>query len=191
MSSKPLHVIGPALDLPYDLISSVFGSYGQIKGVYAADETGTRVVVSFDNQVSATSAMEALNARNCPQLNNRFLHIRYSVQSISPIQANDSVNVSLEASELGIPGLYLVRDIVSDAEEKELLAAVDCRPWHCLAKRRVQHYGYEFCYNTRNVDTNQYMGELPSFVSPILERVERFENLGAAASLDLDQLTVC
>ena len=29
---------------------------------------------------------------------------------------------------------------------QELLAAVDSRPWHHLAKRRVQHYGYAFCY---------------------------------------------
>lgn len=30
---------------------------------------------------------------------------------------------------------------------QELLAAVDDRPWNRLAKRRVQHYGYEFCYD--------------------------------------------
>jgi hypothetical protein len=29
---------------------------------------------------------------------------------------------------------------------QELLAAVDERPWISLSKRRVQHYGYEFCY---------------------------------------------
>ena len=27
-----------------------------------------------------------------------------------------------------------------------LLASIDERPWKTLAKRRVQHYGYEFCY---------------------------------------------
>jgi len=29
---------------------------------------------------------------------------------------------------------------------QELLAAVDSRRWKSLAKRRVQHYGYEFLY---------------------------------------------
>lgn len=29
---------------------------------------------------------------------------------------------------------------------QELLAEVDDRPWKILAKRRVQHYGYEFLY---------------------------------------------
>lgn len=29
---------------------------------------------------------------------------------------------------------------------QELLHEVDERPWQTLAKRRVQHYGYEFLY---------------------------------------------
>jgi len=72
-----------------------------------------------------------------------------------------------------------------------LLAAVDARHWIGLAKRRVQHYGYEFCYGTRNVDTKKRLGELPSFVSPILERIYLFPNFdNGSASLNLDQLTV-
>lgn len=38
---------------------------------------------------------------------------------------------------------------------QELLQAVDCRPWNSLAKRRVQHYGYEFRYD---VSFNDYWG---------------------------------
>lgn len=36
--------------------------------------------------------------------------------------------------------------MVYSRRSQELLAAVDSRPWKSLAKRRVQHYGYEFCY---------------------------------------------
>ncbi|GKE13237.1 hypothetical protein Tco_1416788 [Tanacetum coccineum] len=46
-----------------------------------------------------------------------------------------------------IPGVYLIHDFISAQEEEQLLAAVDVRPWHNLAKRMVQNYGYEFCYN--------------------------------------------
>lgn len=42
----------------------------------------------------------------------------------------------------------------------------------------------------RNVNTNQYMGELPSFLYPILERLRSFEGLDHAADTSLDQLTV-
>ncbi|KAG6687549.1 hypothetical protein I3843_11G077200 [Carya illinoinensis] len=57
------------------------------------------------------------------------------------------------ASELNIPGLYLLQDFVSIKEEEELLAAVDAKPWKSLAKRRVQHYGYEFCYEVNEYPT--------------------------------------
>jgi len=109
-------------------------------------------------------------------------------------QASDLVPVSISASEVSIPGLYLIQDFISAKEEEvmnlfisyqcklfslpclhfscidlfeivfylcwcflykfwsfissqELLQAVDCRHWNSLAKRRVQHYGYEFRYD--------------------------------------------
>lgn len=34
---------------------------------------------------------------------------------------------------------------------QELLREVDERPWQTLAKRRVQHYGYEFLYKVLNL----------------------------------------
>lgn len=53
------------------------------------------------------------------------------------------------AEELGVPGLCLVHEFVTEAQEAELLAAVDQQPWVDLAKRRVQHYGWEFDYVVR------------------------------------------
>lgn len=48
------------------------------------------------------------------------------------------------AEELGIPGLVLAHDFVSQREEQQLLAAIDANEggWVSLAKRRVQHYGF-------------------------------------------------
>lgn len=76
---------GPAVGLSFELIASVFGRYGEVIGVYAADESGTRVIVSFDGEISAESAMKALDGRPCPHLGDRFLHIRYSVHSSRPV----------------------------------------------------------------------------------------------------------
>ncbi|GJV31280.1 alkylated DNA repair protein AlkB homolog 8 isoform X1 [Tanacetum coccineum] len=42
----------------------------------------------------------------------------------------------------------------------------------------------------RNVDTQQSLGELPSFVDCILEKVPVFQKLDEAADVSLDQLTV-
>ncbi|KAF8022161.1 hypothetical protein BT93_G2338 [Corymbia citriodora subsp. variegata] len=192
-SSPNLYVAncGPAVGISYVDIRSVFGRFGPVKGVFAADESGARVVVCFDGEVSARAALEALNGRPCADLGGRSLHVRYSVERPAcQANVNDSLQVCTHASELEIPGLYLLHDFISLGEEKELLAAVDDRPWNSLAKRRVQHYGYEFRYDTRNVDANRHMGELPSFVSFILERISSFPGLPCASNSSLDQLTV-
>ncbi|GAB2272895.1 Alkylated DNA repair protein alkB 8 [Dionaea muscipula] len=182
---------GPAVGISFEAISSVFGSFGEVKGVHAADETGARVIVSFSDEESAAAALNALHGHPCAGLGGRFLHIRYSVpRPLTPVLEHDSVLVSLTASELNIPGAYLYHDFITSDEEEELLAAVDARPWICLSKRRVQHYGYEFCYQTRNVDTKRYLGELPTFVSPVLERISACCQLDGAADITLDQLTV-
>ncbi|KAL2925861.1 Alkylated DNA repair protein ALKBH8-like protein, partial [Bienertia sinuspersici] len=181
---------GPAVGLSYDTISVVFSQFGEVNGVFAADGSGTRVIVSFCDQDSAEAAFNAFNGRHCSQLDGRFLHIRYSVPRPSPpVRGHDSVDVSLTAEEMNIPGLHLFHDFITAKEEEELLAAVDSRPWISLAKRRVQHHGYEFCYQTRNVDTTKFLGGLPSFVSPVLERIST-SSLDDAASINLDQLTV-
>lgn len=182
---------GPAVGLSDDDIASVFCKFGELKGVYAADESGTRVIVAYVEESSAQAALKALHGRPCPQLGGRSLHIRYSVLQPTPQdQASDFVPVSITASDVSIPGLYLVHDFISAKEEEELLQAVDCRPWNSLSKRRVQHYGYEFRYDIRNVNTRHCLGELPPFVSPILERISSCPTFGNVQNIVLDQLTV-
>ncbi|CAH9120510.1 unnamed protein product, partial [Cuscuta epithymum] len=84
-SSPNLYVAncGPAVGLSLDAIGLVFSKYGDIRGVCPADESGTRVIVSFHEKISAQSALEALDGHPCPHLGGRCLHIRYSVQSVS------------------------------------------------------------------------------------------------------------
>ncbi|XP_021753968.1 alkylated DNA repair protein alkB homolog 8-like [Chenopodium quinoa] len=198
-AEKPINLVssnlyvancGPAVGLSYEAISTAFSQFGVVRGVHAADDSGTRVIVSFFDEGSAQSAFTAFNGRRCSQLSNRFLHIRFSVpRPSSPVRDRDMVDVSLTAEELDIPGLHLFLDFITPKEEEELLAAVDLRPWISLAKRRVQHYGYEFCYQTRNVDTKKFLGGLPSFISPVLERISA-SSLDDAATINLDQLTV-
>ncbi|XP_076959327.1 alkylated DNA repair protein ALKBH8 homolog [Bidens hawaiensis] len=183
---------GPAVGLTLDRIASAFTSFGIVKGVYPADETGCRVIVSYHDHASAHSALKALTQSPCLRdLGGRSLHVRYSVERPPCLaKGSDSVQVYLEASELNIPGIYLIHDFVSPQQEEQLLAAVDARPWHSLAKRRVQHYGYEFRYDIRNVNTHQQLGELPSFVTCVTERIPLFRNLNEATAISLDQLTV-
>ncbi|CAL9195187.1 unnamed protein product [Musa hybrid cultivar] len=151
--------------------------------------------------------------------------------------------VSFSASDLGIPGIYLVHDFITVEEEKRLLAEVDNRQWRSLSKRRVQHYGYEFLYEVsrflylpttteymtfckllhdyeiwiynkicrlrllqfyipivimvhyfagtdKKHDSKHFLGELPSFVSNILQKILSFPGLGRDQNKEMDQLTV-
>ncbi|EPS62087.1 hypothetical protein M569_12707 [Genlisea aurea] len=180
---------GPALGLSDETIASVFGKFGEIHGVHAADDTGNRVIVSYSDSSSSRVAMESLNGKICSDLGGRILHIRYSVESPGKVKTIDFIPLSKSAADLNIPGLYLMHEFITPQEEQELLAAVGVRPWQHLARRRVQHFGYKFCYDIRNVDANRYLGELPSFVAPVLERIRSLHTLIDADDLSLDQLT--
>jgi alkylated DNA repair dioxygenase AlkB len=70
-----------------------------------------------------------------------------------------------------IPGLRYVPEYISGGEQSELLATIDAQPWRDDLKRRVQHYGYRYDYARRNVDRTLYLGELPSWLQRLVERL--------------------
>ena len=70
---------GPAVGLSFDTIASVFSTFGEVKGVYPADDSGARVIVSYFEESAAQAALKALDGHPCPALGGRFLHIRYSI----------------------------------------------------------------------------------------------------------------
>lgn len=119
-SSPNLYVAncGPAVGISHRTVAAVFGDFGHVKGVHAADETGARVIVCFTEESSARAALEALHGRPCSLLGGRTLHIRYSIIRPSISHPNDSVSVSLSASELDIPGIFLLHDFVTAKEEE-------------------------------------------------------------------------
>lgn len=181
---------GPKVGISHDSIASAFGKFGKVVGVHAAEDSGVRVIVCFSEVAAAQAAFKALNGCPCQDLGGRTLHIRYSVPQPEKVRCNESLSVCMFSSELEIAGIYLVHDFITSNQEQDLLEAVDARPWRSLSKRRVQHYGYEFLYETRNVDTKKFLGELPSFVSPILEKICSFPSLNGKKSRLVDQLTV-
>ncbi|NP_001148410.1 nucleic acid binding protein [Zea mays] len=181
---------GPAVGVTDADVRSTFGAFGEVAGVQAADDSGARIIVRFHEPAAAEAAMAALHGRPCDLLAGRVLHIRYSVPVKPKARPGGSVPVAHAASELGIPGIYMVQEFVTAAEEQELLSAVDSKTWKRLAKRRVQHYGYEFLYETRNVDSKQFLGELPTFVSTVLEKIASFPGVKDCATRLVDQLTV-
>ncbi|KAL5578218.1 hypothetical protein UlMin_019917 [Ulmus minor] len=178
---------GPTVGLSYKDIAGAFGAYGEVKGVFPADESGAQVVIYFFDEACACLAMETLDGHLCSQLGGRSFHIKYSL--LQPIsQPNNYIPVSLMASELNILGLYLLHDFFSVKEEEELLVAVDKRPWKNLSKRRVQHYGYEFCYESLNYE-RILLGSLCEDVRGSKNEGRRVFNIPLCFINDLLQLT--
>lgn len=54
---------------------------------------------------------------------------------------------------------------------QELLREVDAKPWQGLAKRRVQHYGYEFLYKVLKIPLSSVGFSFHLSVLKLQERV--------------------
>lgn len=91
---------------------------------------------------------------------------------------------------MDIQGLFLIEDFITIEEEREIFEAVEKREWHPLATRRVQHDGYEFIYGQNNVNPNNKLGPLPSWIVPCQKRLETETDKVNGANVGLDQLTI-
>ena len=109
---------GPAVGVTDADVCAVFGAFGEVAGVQAADNSGARVIVRFQEPAAAEAAIAALHGRPCDGLAGRVLHIRYSVPVKPKALPGGSLPVALAASELGIPGIYMVEEFVTAAEEQ-------------------------------------------------------------------------
>mmetsp|Transcript_11717 Transcript_11717/g.23846 ORF Transcript_11717/g.23846 Transcript_11717/m.23846 type:complete len:479 (-) Transcript_11717:74-1510(-) len=89
--------------------------------------------------------------------------------------------------EVKLPsGAILLEEFVSPEEERFLIQWLDQQPWAQLAKRRVQHYGYEFKYGLRGVDRDKCLGPLPA----LFHEMGLMERLVEICGTEPDQLTI-
>ncbi|PNF31433.1 hypothetical protein B7P43_G04066 [Cryptotermes secundus] len=92
------------------------------------------------------------------------------------------------------PGLILLEEFVTEDEEKSLLNCIDWKTsashlGQTLKHRRVKHYGYEFQYDTNNVDKECPLSEnIPSECNFLWDRLKD-KNISVLSSFPT-QLTV-
>ena len=84
-----------------------------------------------------------------------------------------------------IPGLILIDDFISRDDEKELLNLFDNNIWRTDFSRRVQHYGYEFDYTTRNINLLENLGDLSYPLNKIANKISE-----TCSTSQLNQVTV-
>ena len=70
-----------------------------------------------------------------------------------------------------IPGLKLIPQFLTEAEEREILSEIDRSDWSSELKRRVQHYGWRYDYKSRQVDPSMHIGPLPGWANKVAQRL--------------------
>ena len=68
-----------------------------------------------------------------------------------------------------VPGLILIKNYITKAEESLLLGEINKREWNTGLKRRVQQYGYEYDYSSKNMAAS--LGSLPDFLGFLIDRI--------------------
>lgn len=63
-----------------------------------------------------------------------------------------------------IAGLCYMPGFLSDDEQERAVRAIDAAPWRNGLKRRVQHYGWKYDYQSRTVSQDMRIGELPEWL---------------------------
>ncbi len=73
-----------------------------------------------------------------------------------------------EPVELHIPGLEYLSDFLDKEQEKKLLYQIDQQPWITELDRKVQHYGARYDYKKGNLDRDQIVPKIPSFLTKLV-----------------------
>uniref|UniRef100_K3WLA9 Fe2OG dioxygenase domain-containing protein n=1 Tax=Globisporangium ultimum (strain ATCC 200006 / CBS 805.95 / DAOM BR144) TaxID=431595 RepID=K3WLA9_GLOUD len=153
------------------------------------------ILVEFANAKFAAPVRETLHNQACALLQGRAMYVDFAmlrkekevrdaflrVMSISRIRA-------LEDPSTRIPGLIILPEFISKEDEVSLLEMLerdDGAHWKNTVKaRQVQHFGYEFSYETRCCDANQPLEPMPPAMDKLTKQIP-------ASIMDTpDQITV-
>ncbi|CAB4406646.1 unnamed protein product [Rhizophagus irregularis] len=78
------------------------------------------------------------------------------------------------SDKVEIPGLILIEDFITVKQEKNILQHVySTKSWIPVQDRIVLHYGYSFNYDLNEVGPKLSNLELPSYMNPLLEKLNK------------------
>lgn len=66
-----------------------------------------------------------------------------------------------------VPGLIYEPNFITEEEESKLVELVDANEWNTDIRRRVQHYGWRYDYNDRQIDQSKRIGRLPNWAQEL------------------------
>ena len=120
---------------------------GAINVTSPAPPLFTHCFCSFDSPDAAAAAAELITSDPATYGKIITKYADATLEKPSINQPHSHVLAVESAEDCNIPGLSLILNFVTVEEEHALLAEVDDRPWECLARRKVQHYGRPFNYS--------------------------------------------
>ncbi|KAJ4432479.1 hypothetical protein ANN_21098 [Periplaneta americana] len=177
---------GLATGLQQEQLLELSLPYGQIDGVLMLPGKSYSFIV-FKDETCASKAYAAIHGKM--KLNSTDSGPLYLAFTEKVPEINHSWNYDHKP-----PGLILLEHFVTEEEENSLLNSID---WNTtdshlgqsLKHRKVKHYGYEFRYDTNNVDKDNPLSEgIPSECNFLLERLSA-RNCNILSSFP-NQLTV-
>jgi len=83
---------------------------------------------------------------------------------------DETLSDSLDTA-VTIDGLFYLPELLDRHCQASIVNQVDSLPWMSDLKRRVQHYGYRYDYRSRRADPTMYLGALPDFAIPVVDRL--------------------
>ena len=86
------------------------------------------------------------------------------LDAFSPFDQNAAVLADVD-------GLRYVQDFLSEEEQQRTLREIDRAPWKDDLKRRVQHYGWRYDYQSRIVSRDMRIGEFPTWLQGLAEKL--------------------
>ena len=157
--------------------------------VASAEECYTHMFAVFKTVEDAARVKDHCDLKECEALGGRKLFLQYSLYHPPKAPSKKEVEneVQTQAASLGIQGLHMFQDFITEAEETELLKQLgETGGWQSLARRRVKHFGFEFDYSIRGVNPEKEITPFPEYVEPFVERIGSLEVINQT----FDQITV-
>jgi alkylated DNA repair dioxygenase AlkB len=84
--------------------------------------------------------------------------------SFDPILVSKKLTVARSGVKAdNVPGLTYVEGFLTEADESKLVGLIDAGEWSNELKRRVQQFGWQYDYKSRELDSSMRLGPLPDW----------------------------
>ena len=148
-----VHGAGASCNVKYEECHKLLARYGSIVSLVT---TGLLpfVLVVYSSTAEATACRSALHQT---KHNGRLLYAEYANLAACTLTSDTSSLLLPNTSSAhipAIPGLLLVPDFLSVADEQRILDFLHSQPWQPHKMRSVQHYGYAFDYERNDIHHN-------------------------------------